>query len=225
MLEASTHLPNLPNVGDSDYPENARRILEAGLEKFARKGYAATSVREIVRAADVTNPMLYYYFDSKEGLFVALIDYLFESMTTRLTETIERSDSFDEALEEIIWLHMEACLERPVTLRFIYFVLFGPPESTPDYDIESAQEEMISSTAALMTRHQSAGEFEMLEGYDLEVAVARFFSLISQQLMGAIKQADYADSPEEAERAMNEQLNREACRELKDFYLRGLGAD
>jgi AcrR family transcriptional regulator len=55
--------------------EGARhRLLVAATRLFARTGYAATSVREIVEAAGVTKPVLYYYFQSKEGLYLAILE-------------------------------------------------------------------------------------------------------------------------------------------------------
>jgi TetR/AcrR family transcriptional regulator len=54
---------------------NAReRLLETAIGMFAEKGYAGTSVREIVEQAGVSKPVLYYYFNSKEGLFLAILD-------------------------------------------------------------------------------------------------------------------------------------------------------
>ena len=54
---------------------NARaRLLETAIDMFAEKGYAGTSVREIVHRAGVSKPVLYYYFQSKEGLFLAILD-------------------------------------------------------------------------------------------------------------------------------------------------------
>ena len=44
----------------------AEGILQAAVRLFARKGYEATSTREIVEAAGVTKPMIYYYFKNKE---------------------------------------------------------------------------------------------------------------------------------------------------------------
>ena len=41
---------------------------------FAERGYDATSVREIVEAAGVAKPTLYYYFRSKEGLGAGPVD-------------------------------------------------------------------------------------------------------------------------------------------------------
>lgn len=51
-----------------------RRILEAAAHLFERKGYAATSVREIAAASAITKPTLYYHFGSKKGLYQALLD-------------------------------------------------------------------------------------------------------------------------------------------------------
>ena len=55
-------------------PLGARqRLLDAAAELFNGKGYAATTVREIVKAAGVTKPVLYYYFKNKEGIFLELM--------------------------------------------------------------------------------------------------------------------------------------------------------
>ena len=45
--------------------EARERLLSGATELFASKGYAATTVREIVERAGVTKPVLYYYFRSK----------------------------------------------------------------------------------------------------------------------------------------------------------------
>src|SRR5690348_9681797 len=51
----------------------ARHIARSAARLFAERGYDATSVREIVEAAGVAKPTLYYYFRSKEGLAQALL--------------------------------------------------------------------------------------------------------------------------------------------------------
>ena len=48
--------------------EIAERIARSAARLFASEGYDATSVRNIVEAAAVTKPTMYYYFDSKEAL-------------------------------------------------------------------------------------------------------------------------------------------------------------
>ena len=62
----------------------ANKLLEAAVRLFAHKGYRATSTREIVEAAGVTKPMLYYYFQSKEGLLAAALAHFMNAFHERL---------------------------------------------------------------------------------------------------------------------------------------------
>jgi AcrR family transcriptional regulator len=50
------------------------RLLAGAISLFARKGYAATTVREIVAAAGVTKPVLYYYFEDKRAVLLAVLE-------------------------------------------------------------------------------------------------------------------------------------------------------
>jgi AcrR family transcriptional regulator len=48
-------------------------MLDAAGKAFARDGYHDASMDEIARAAGISKPMLYNYFGSKEGLYVAYV--------------------------------------------------------------------------------------------------------------------------------------------------------
>jgi AcrR family transcriptional regulator len=51
-----------------------RRLLEIAIDRFGERGYRATSVSEVARAAGLTQAAVYAYFDSKETLFDAAVD-------------------------------------------------------------------------------------------------------------------------------------------------------
>jgi AcrR family transcriptional regulator len=51
-----------------------RRLLELAIDRFGERGYRATSVSEIARAAGLTQAAAYAYFPSKEALFDAAVD-------------------------------------------------------------------------------------------------------------------------------------------------------
>ena len=51
----------------------ARKIVNAALDVFTRKGYAATSIEMIATAAGIGKSTVYEYFDNKQELFVAAI--------------------------------------------------------------------------------------------------------------------------------------------------------
>ena len=76
----------------SDLEPNARqRLLEMATKLFAEKGYAGTSVREIVDRAGVSKPVLYYYFKSKEGLFYAILEWAADVQQEIITEIFTTS--------------------------------------------------------------------------------------------------------------------------------------
>jgi AcrR family transcriptional regulator len=66
-------------------PRRAREqsILDAAGQVFAR-GYHGASMDEIAALADVSKPMLYAYFGSKEGLYVAYVDRTGRELLDRL---------------------------------------------------------------------------------------------------------------------------------------------
>ena len=64
-------------------PDREQSILDAAGQVFAR-GYHGASMDEIAGLADVSKPMLYAYFGSKEGLYVAYVDRTGRELLDRL---------------------------------------------------------------------------------------------------------------------------------------------
>jgi AcrR family transcriptional regulator len=54
------------------------RILEAAVKVFTRDGYSGGRVESISREADSNDRMLYYYFGSKEQLFICVLEHTYE---------------------------------------------------------------------------------------------------------------------------------------------------
>jgi len=103
----------------------AQQILNVAIRQFADKGYEATSTREIVEAAGVTKPMLYYYFQSKDGLCRAALQHYLEPFVERMGEAVANAD-VREALVDVIWLHFEFCQQSKDLSRFFLLLYFGP---------------------------------------------------------------------------------------------------
>jgi AcrR family transcriptional regulator len=54
--------------------ERRRRIVDAVRDVFAEKGFDATTTRDLARAADVSEALLYRYFPSKDSLYAAVLN-------------------------------------------------------------------------------------------------------------------------------------------------------
>jgi AcrR family transcriptional regulator len=59
-------------VVETVYNPTATKILHTAARLFMQRGYRAVSVNDIVHAAEVTKPTLYYHFADKEELFVQM---------------------------------------------------------------------------------------------------------------------------------------------------------
>ena len=58
----------------TDKLDTKQRLIEFGRKEFLEQGYAKASLRRISSAAQVTTGAIYFFFDSKEGLFRAILE-------------------------------------------------------------------------------------------------------------------------------------------------------
>ena len=110
-----------------DRPNTRQRILDLALDLFTEHGYDGTSLREIADGLGITKAALYYYFESKEDIFLALHMRLHEFGKDALVRLGDQpvtlqlwSDLLDELIDEILHqrqiflmhLRNEATLEK-----------------------------------------------------------------------------------------------------------------
>jgi TetR/AcrR family fatty acid metabolism transcriptional regulator len=74
-------------------PDTRNRILEAAVNVFASKGYHDTRVDDIVRDSNTSKGSFYFYFPSKQDIFLALVDTFAELLESRLRERISVESS------------------------------------------------------------------------------------------------------------------------------------
>jgi AcrR family transcriptional regulator len=73
-------MPNWKTKGK----ETHQRILEVALELFTQQGYDKTSLRDIAERLGITKAALYYYFERKEDILLALHLRLHDAGSTLL---------------------------------------------------------------------------------------------------------------------------------------------
>jgi AcrR family transcriptional regulator len=134
-----------------------KRLLREAAALFSRKGYAATSVGEIVAAAGVTKPVLYYHFESKEGLYLRLME---ESLATfrPVLEASLRSDgrTAAERIGHLCEALVECALANLNIVRLTRGLHYAPPQGAPEFDawefplaIKSALERLVAEGVRL----------------------------------------------------------------------------
>jgi len=104
----------------------AAHIARTAAQLFAAKGYEATAVREIVEAAGVTKPTLYYHFGSKEGLAQALLTAPMARLKADLRAILDGPGGPVSKLEAMAEAHFGFIREDPDRARLLFALFFGP---------------------------------------------------------------------------------------------------
>ncbi len=152
---------------NSQTPEVCSRLLSAALELFTRKGYAATSVREIVEVAGVTKPALYYYFGSKEGIYLNLMREPF-GLLDELLDSFPGSDgdSTGYSLKRLCESLFMLFLKHLDTARLMYSIYYGPPQGAPFFDFDEYHKKLQAKVRKLVEQGVSSGEFAPVDAGD-----------------------------------------------------------
>lgn len=111
----------MPKIVDKARMRDA--ILDAALSVFVEKGYHASSVSDVARAAGLAKGTLYLYFDSKDTMTMALVDRHFAVLEQQITSAAP-CETLNDFLEDF-GRTMDAPPEQ-ATFRRVFSEVFGP---------------------------------------------------------------------------------------------------
>jgi AcrR family transcriptional regulator len=135
----------------------ARHIARVAARLFAEKGYDATSVREIVEAAGVAKPTVYYYFGSKDGLAQAVLSAPLSDLAKTLQGIVAGVSDPIECLVQVLEAQFVFCREDPDRARFHLALFFGPPGSELAGQLEPCKAELTEWADVVVRRLADAG--------------------------------------------------------------------
>ena len=87
---------------DSAEPGTERRIFDAALEVFARKGQDGARMQEIADHAQINRALLHYYFRNKSQLYEAVFAHAFEQFIRGFAQKLKAEQSFEDALRTFV---------------------------------------------------------------------------------------------------------------------------
>jgi len=123
-----------------------RHVIEhAATELFAQRGYAATTVEDIVRAAGVTKPMLYRHFESKQELCIALLErHRDELVAAPLARFDPDARDAHAQLVSMTQAWLEHAQGHPAATRLLFVAITG------DAEVERVQRELHARQRATL---------------------------------------------------------------------------
>lgn len=111
-------------------PSNQRytQLLDVAERLFADQGFAAVSMEDIARAADVSRPIVYNHFESREGAYIACVRRVHGRYNEALVAAIDQSASAVDQLRagaDFFFSTLEVDKDRWVLLFASASVLTG----------------------------------------------------------------------------------------------------
>lgn len=131
MPERTGHAP-LPRGGhglsrDEVVASQRGRLLTAAAEVAAEKGYAATSVADVLKRARVSRLTFYENFANKEACFTAGYDMVADELLRRIGEALQGDGDMVERGERALSAYLGALAEEPVLARFFLVESYAAP--------------------------------------------------------------------------------------------------
>jgi AcrR family transcriptional regulator len=159
--------------------EKRRRILEAAVRTFARKGYHSARVGDIAEEAGVAHGLLYHYFEGKE----AVLDAVFRETWGELLEAIESVEASGEPareqLRQVAAIILRAWKRRPDVVRVLVREIARSPELHRRID-ELGR--LFAAIERIIVRGQAEGSFRA--DLDARLASWMFYGGLEEILTG-----------------------------------------
>ena len=141
-----------------------QQMLDAAVQMFSINGYHDTSMDAIAAKAEISKPMLYLYYGSKEELFGACLD----REMTRFVDGVREEIDLEQGPKDLLRNAIVAFLRYIDANRASWVVMYGQATNSQAFahTVREGRERMIAMVARLLqtgTRHpEPDADFEMM---------------------------------------------------------------
>jgi len=153
------------------YDRRRREVVDAAAQAFARRGYHATSIDDLVEATGLARGGLYHYIGSKQALLVEIFDVLMVPLLERAREIAAGEGPAEERLRLLVrvWMahvdshrpHMAVFTQERRTL-----------ERVPEWErVRADRHEFEGLLGQILEDGVKAGEFVIPDAHLTKLAI------------------------------------------------------
>ena len=168
--------------------DKRERILDAAVRVFAKKGFHATRVSEVAKAAGVADGTIYLYFKSKDELLVKLFEDRVEKLLAYMKEELPKTESAAGKMRLVIELQL-GLLEGERDLAEVITVIIRQSSQLLKEFAAPKFAAYLDAIGKVVAEGQAAGEFRTDIAPSL-VARATFGALDGIALTWALGKAE-----------------------------------
>ena len=108
----------MPRMTKVEAEKTRARILASALSLFVKKGYERTTFTDVAARLKMTKGAVYWHFDTKEALLVALVKEMLEKFQRRLEEFLPRGELTFKAVADMMVQSAGRLVEDPRSAAF-----------------------------------------------------------------------------------------------------------
>lgn len=176
-------------VSDSDV---RTEILRAASHLFSQQGYKSTSVREVVQAAGVTKPTLYYWFQNKEALFREVVQAHLDGMRVIMDDELDPPGSVRERFERFSRRYINTALTQSEAVHLLMLAMHPVDKEQPVLDLLDWHCAGIERIASVLRDGVASGELR--NDLNLATAASSWLGMVNHTLMGFLHGAPYDET-------------------------------
>ena len=106
-----------PPLPCAEAEQTRNSILDAALTLFDEQGYTQTTLSSIARQAGVTRGAIYWHFENKDEILIALAQAQFHDLMQQNADAVRRPNSWETICDNLITF-FQTLIHHPARLRF-----------------------------------------------------------------------------------------------------------
>jgi len=193
-----------PAPAKRDPERSQARILAAATDEFSAHGYDGARVDRIARRCRVNKNLLYHYFKSKEGLYLAVMERLYEGMRASQHDLSLQGLDPVEGMRRLIRHTFQHFIDEPAVISLMNTEnLLRAKHIKRSQKIRRLYNPLIDTIGELMRRGRAEGVFKRdVDPVDLYISISAlgYFYLANRHTLGFIFGVDLAAPKRLAER-------------------------
>jgi AcrR family transcriptional regulator len=166
-------------------PERRAQLIAVARKVFGRAGFHGVSMDEVAKEAGVTKPILYDHFNSKEDLYVALLDADASSLEERVRSALKANTGNRERIERSFQEYFDFVDEHAGGFRLFMQETMGGEEMFRS-KVQEVRDRIVREVGDLIVR-ESRGKIERRDADIVSLALVGMVETVAQRDPGGLK--------------------------------------
>jgi len=140
------------------------QIMSAALSVVVAKGYDQSRMDDIVEKSQLSKGAIYWYYKSKEEVYLSLVDYWFVQYSSDVVDTLQQQESASDQLKALFDFFIEQFDKNPAVFKLLveFWRLAG---LNPDFNakLQQVYSDFLEYIIEIIKVGIASGEFKNVE--------------------------------------------------------------